>query len=364
MRRVRLLLLCAMPLLGNALSANTIRNGPQILETAIELIKSTDKRNMEDFDELQKGITRVLEREGEDIFSILERTRYTLLSKIKSDIKTLQETALTNYTNKNTNEYAELNNLLSVMLEARDLLSDTTGSKHNLLKNFFSDRYILNIMKQHNREVVAAKVALIYILQHISQEHVLNLKALKVSQPLVIKNKKAKAALKKIALYDHEGDLLYIPNSGYSIEGESSITHFKGTNAAGFAELCLFGNNLPEKFEIKHFIKAWKNLKEQRNVSKDNYTESQVLFLMLALKAQDQAQNPSELEPGDFIVTPSEIMIVEETPNSLESISVIYNTRKDSNLSPSNKEGIVAVKIALPKENVWILKPRMGANSI
>ncbi len=85
---------------------------------------------------------------------------------------------------------------------------------------------------------------------------------------------------------------------------------------------------------------------------------------MLALKAQDQAQNPSELEPGDFIVTPSEIMIVEETPNSLESISVIYNTREDSNLSPSNKEGIVAVKIALPKENAWILKPRMGANSI
>ena len=278
MKRIQLLLLSAIPLLGNTLSANTLRNGAQILETAIELIKNSDKRNMEDFDELQKGITRVLEREGEDIFSILEKTRHELLSKIKQDIQTLKEATLTNYTDKYSNEYTELNNLLSVLIEAKNLLSDTTGSKHNLLKNFFSDRYILDIMKQHSREVIAAKVALIYILQHISQEHILNLRSLKVNQPLVVKNKKAKAALKKIALYDHEGDLLYIPNSGYSIGGEPSITHFKGTNAAGFAELCLFGSNLQEKFEIKHFIKAWKNLKEQRNFSRDDYTESQVLL--------------------------------------------------------------------------------------
>ena len=85
---------------------------------------------------------------------------------------------------------------------------------------------------------------------------------------------------------------------------------------------------------------------------------------MLALKAQDQVKNPSELEAGDFIITPKKIMIVEETPDSLENISVIYNTREDSHLSPSNKEGIVAQKTILPKENVWVLKPRMASSSI
>lgn len=364
MRRIQFLLFCAIPLLGNTLYANNLRSGSEILETAIELIKNTDQRNMDDFDELQQGIRRVLEREGEDIFSILEKTRHGLLSKITHDVETLQKTILTHYSDKNSSEYKELKNLLSALLEAKDLLNDTTGNKHNLLKNFFSDRYILEIMKRHEREVVAAKLALIYILQHISKEHLLNLKALKVSQPLLIKNKKAKVSLKKTALYDHEGNLLYIPNSGYSIGGEPSITHFKGTDAAGFAELCLFGKNLPEKFEIKHFIKAWKNLKEQRNFIREDYTESQTILLMFALKAQDQIQNPSELEPGDFIVTSDDIMIVEETPSSLENISVIYNTQGNSSLSLNKKEGIVALKTALPKENVWIFKPRMSANSI
>lgn len=357
MRIIRFLLWMT-PFLGSSLIASPLRGGEQVQATAIELIKSADSRNMEDFDELQKAITRVLEREGEDIFAILDKSRESLLSKIKADIHEIMGHALESYEDKNSSEYNELDHLLSVLWDAKDLLRSRTSLNNSMIRNFFSDRYILSIMKEHGREVIAAKVALIYILQEISREHVMNLRALKMSRALVIHNSKAKEALKKTALYDHEENVLYVPNSGYSVTGEPSLTDFRGTNAEGFAELCVFGKNTVENFKVKHFINLWKIEKKELEINSGGLDGIQILFLMAKLGAREHPQSPEDLQAGDLIVTKEDVMVVEESPKSLQSIPVIHNTRGDRGWSPDEKEGIVAVKIPLPSKNVWVLRPR------